>query len=367
MLQVVFRDLFFTSTGWGSAARGIAFAMEDLGVDVKLDIIGPHGGNLEPAIVDRLQRMEQKPLQSERVLITLDVDYPNKGQYLKTISCTMFETTKAPASYVKGINQQDGLIAPNEFNRQSFREAGVTVPIQVAQYGVDPVQFTPNGPRDRLGEADDTFVFLSVFGWSDRKGPDVLVRAFLEEFTADDPVALIIKTYRAANGDFPMEWYDQLASGVPKARPPKVRIISVETTPDQMANLYRGADCFVLPTRGEGVGLPILESMACGVPVITTGWSAHTDFFGPSSGYVIPYRLDRAHPLWYTDLYQPDQLWAEPDSGALQALMRRAYTFREEAKAKGQHGRSVAEQWTWRHSGAQFIQAIEAIVGRPIR
>ena len=49
----------------------------------------------------------------------------------------------------------------------------------------------------------------------------------------------------------------------------------------QLGVLYRSSDCFVLPTRGEGWGLPIIEAMACGVPVIATSWSAQCDFMTP--------------------------------------------------------------------------------------
>lgn len=54
-----------------------------------------------------------------------------------------------------------------------------------------------------------------------------------------------------------------------------------------MVNLYNSADIFTLATIGEGFGLPILESMSCGVPVVVPNISSHPDFVGEGGGLLV--------------------------------------------------------------------------------
>mgnify|MGYP001802982107 FL=1 len=51
-----------------------------------------------------------------------------------------------------------------------------------------------NGDYDSKLEHDESFAFLSIFKWEQRKGWDVLVRAYLSEFTAGDNVSLYLLT-----------------------------------------------------------------------------------------------------------------------------------------------------------------------------
>src|ERR1035438_8825669 len=49
------------------------------------------------------------------------------------------------------------------------------------------------------------FNFLSVFDWHYRKGPDLLLRAYLSEFRGDEDVALILKVYQINNSSLDLE------------------------------------------------------------------------------------------------------------------------------------------------------------------
>jgi glycosyltransferase involved in cell wall biosynthesis len=59
-------------------------------------------------------------------------------------------------------------------------------------------------------------------------------------------------------------------------------------TEAQLADLYRACDVFVLPTRAEGWGLPLIEAVAAGLPIITTMHSGHTEFLQHVTDSVLP-------------------------------------------------------------------------------
>ena len=58
---------------------------------------------------------------------------------------------------------------------------------------------------------------------------------------------------------------------------------------DVLAALYRGAECLVFPSLYEGFGLPVLEAMACGTPVVTTNFGATAELAGDAAVLVDPY------------------------------------------------------------------------------
>ncbi len=61
---------------------------------------------------------------------------------------------------------------------------------------------------------------------------------------------------------------------------------------EDLPYLYNGADIFVYPSLFEGVGLPVLEAMSCGIPVITSNTTALKEIIGNAGIAINPFNID---------------------------------------------------------------------------
>lgn len=75
--------------------------------------------------------------------------------------------------------------------------------------------------------------------------------------------------------------------------------VTLSLTDAQMALRYSGCDVTILPSRGEGFGFPIAESMACGVPCVVTDYAAGQELV-PEEHRVPPvtYHVDTPYNLY---------------------------------------------------------------------
>lgn len=299
-----------------------------------------------------------------------------KTQYKRVILNAVWETTAIPGSWVRAINQYDAVFVPSRQNKKAMRNSGVRVPVYIAPHGVHAAVFHPRNRKLQVPETKGKFVFVSVFGFQHRKNPEALFRAYWEAFSASDKVHLVVKTngYSARENQ---QWIrNRIAAykrrlGIRKRTAP-VTILARRLRQGQLKGIYTLGDAFVLPTRGEGVGLPFLESMASGTPVIATGWGGHMDFLNGRNSFLVKYRLShpfagKSPPISRTFRYLFSgraQLWAEADIGSLKRQMRMAYENPVLSRRKGQEGRRDALRLSWNRAGAMMKKAIEAVIRR---
>jgi hypothetical protein len=232
----------------------------------------------------------------------------------------------------------------------------------VIPHGIDPEFFTPDGPTK---PRDDTFRFIFVGGTIARKGVDILIDAYVRAFTHHDRVALLVKDSNTASFYKGQTLGENLRNFSQHPGMPRLDYIDRLISDDDLGQLYRTADCFVLPYRGEGFGMPVLEAMGCGLPVIVTAGGATDDFVDETVGWRI--FADRRELALDTPPFRTVTTpWLlEPQIDSLATLMRYAYEHRDEAKRRGTAAAQRAiRQWTWDHAAARVEARLEEIQRR---
>ncbi len=108
---------------------------------------------------------------------------------------------------------------------------------------------------------------------------------------------------------------------------------------DELPALYNGADLFVFPSLYEGFGLPVLESMACGTPVVTSNTSSLPEVAGDAALLVDPYNVEEI-------------------AGAMQLILSDV-EFAIDLRSRGLER---AKKFTWEKTASQTIAVYEQLL-----
>ena len=259
---------------------------------------------------------------------------------------TVWESTRLPDDWLDPMAGMDRVWVPSTWGRQAMIENGLPADrIDVVPEGVDPEMFSPDGPRTDAFDDKTGFKFLNIGRYEDRKGTRMLIEAFDAEFGADEPVHLLLSCHNAHDKDYDLA---TILRTIKPRHPNKLVFIPPLKSFHHMATIYRACDAFVSPFRAEGLPLP--EAMACGLPVIATGYSAPTDFLGPEA-WRIDHRVVPIETPYFKRADGDYGHWALPDRDHLRALMREVYENRAAARRRALAGSErVRRDFSWRRA-----------------
>ena len=211
------------------------------------------------------------------------------------------------------------------------------IKIDVAYHGVDTAMFHRPSPeesarvRGRLG-LSDTAGYVAFLGMLEpRKNVPALVRAWIKVCEGrEEPPALVLG---GAAG-----WDEEVDTAVAEV-PPHLRCLRPGYLPIRdLPGFLGGALVVAYPSHGEGFGLPVLEAMACGAPVLTTPRLSLPEVGGDAVAYT------------------------EPDVDAIATALRSLIDDSDRRARLGEAGHARSAEFTWAASAeghlASYARAV---------
>lgn len=369
--SVIWKGSFYDLGGYANMNREISLRLLQRGFSVKLDVLKT-AQQADAVTIGMINALAAVKLPNEQScpLVVGFTPMPIHTRGRRTIFYTMMETQGVHNEFADRCNKYATEVwVPCKYYFDAFKEANIVKPIYLLPLGVndkiyhsdakEPMLRYEEMPTGKLTDRlPNKFRFMSVFGWSYRKGADVLCRSFLREFSSFDDACLVIYSrYMGGSGEPQKEYIRNEIRGyykeIGKENPPPIYYCGDAIPISDLPGCYNAADCFVFCSRGEGFGLPVVEAGACGIPVISTYNSAMTQYLDEDVSYLVQTdELAAANEklTWITEFYR-DQLFpvlGEPAIADFSRLMRHVYGGPSDVAEKATKFKDrILKEYTW--------------------
>lgn len=332
-------------SGYGQVCVNCILTLKKLGCNVGVAKQGAYVDTRVPLtkVKSKVRVICSNPLALRKV---------NKEQYV--IGYTYYECQPLPDRFASHLKSVDEIWAPSRFSEQLYREAGV-VNVHYIPQGVNTDLYHPNVKPLKILNAEG-FKFLYVSEFNYRKGVDLLLRAYIEEFTSKDKATLILRI-------FPVPRLLSLIKKLSKGRSglPKIVYVEEHVPAEKMPNLYKTCNCYVMPGRGGEVNNTVSEAAAVGTGIIASRCGGYLEFLNPSNSLQLrilglePVR--ELSPNWYPKGVK----WFKPDLEHLKALMRYAYEHQEEVKEMGKRVAMDIKKLSYDNTCKMIIERLDEV------
>lgn len=277
------------------------------------------------------------------------------------IQWVVFESNRIPEGVLTAVVGADQVWVPSDWGRSVLITHGIPKQkIHVIPEGVDGYRFHNHGRQPWTPARP--FRFLTVGKYEKRKSIDETLEAFAQVHANRPDLELVIKSNYFTNRD---QKHDALQKKISSLGLNNVTLLWGDMSDAELANLYRACDTFVLPSRAEGWGLPLIEAAASGLPIITTMYSAHTEFLSciKDSILFVDYVMTPVDCAEYCSYYPDSEnnwgSWARPDVYSIAACMQAACREVEPLYQNAQKNSQIIRQrFSWANSAELALKAM---------
>ena len=300
-------DLDQVGSGYMNIATRLCEGLVDKGYEVK--VIGimyggeEHNYNLSiiPAknLGDVLAQVNNLNVMWQPDVIVFGMDVPYQGKFMNflqiqkinipLIGIFPLESLPLPVCWAQVLSTLDKSLVISQFATDECRKYGINA--DHIQIGMDRELWKKPSPEERatiranMGYAEDDFIILTVAANQERKNLSAsmeIAKGVAERVKDTKNIKYVMVTME----DFEVGWKlrDYWAELSVDNIYGELQIYERGMPFKELWMLYASADAFLLTSRAEGLGLPVLESMSVGLPVFGTDCAAIREHLGGEDG-----------------------------------------------------------------------------------
>ena len=276
----------------------------------------------------------------------------------------IFETDNLPEDYVSYLKRSHLIWVPSQWAKTVLISHGLNSDhIHIVHEGVNPNIYHPYS-RPKSSESN-VFRFFMCGKKETRKGFDELLEGFKMAFEGDETTELHLKSDYFWGGQAQSNAkQDELARQIDGLGLTNVVPVSGALPASHMALLYNNYDAFIFPSRAEGWGLPLIEAIACGLPVISTCYSGHAEYLAAIDGQFVKldHQIEAISCPEFLQHWRAGGQWAvaSPDEIANKlVLMKEHYnSFQQHAMIASKF---IRDHFSWRDAAEQAIHSLQSM------
>lgn len=318
-------------SGYARNSREFIKALNHNGVTTKFLNIGDLKDYPE---IETMKQFEAEPGYKFDLVIhnVVPTSFQRVGKNVPNILMTVAETDSIEQHWVKACNKADEVWTMSYYSKAAFVTSGVTVPIRTTLMPIDIASINSRS-RQYITLPQDKYYFFANSEWTPRKGWDILLKAFYKTFKSYEDVALVIKTCCFSPVESIASVKTMIASHSREHNAQCKSVLIYDVTDiENVWSIYKQVDCFVLPSRGEGCGIPYLEAMSCGLPTLYPCRGGQVDYMNDLLCTPINCQLKPVHRFPHNPNYNEKMFWIETDADDLGNKMMNAVVNRDKER-----------------------------------
>jgi len=283
------RKVAIVTSPWSVSLQKVARSIAQVFEEQK-DEIGIDGVKLY--LSQQVSPTEYKDVDFTIVVMTFDPAFIKAYAYIvyflqkqgkKAILYTTTEGKLLPVENIDWIKRDIAPYVVSEYTKEKLVKYGMKVS-GVIYHGVDFQRFQsyPDARpvvREQLGVKEDDFLVGYIAGCYSRKGHDKYAEVIKTVYKIDPSIKFAVVTS------------DKCAQHYADA--PNTIVISDfgKLDDEEVEQIYQGFDVYAQASLSEGFGLPVLEALASGLPVIHTDYKPLSEITTPETSFRVPTRL----------------------------------------------------------------------------